>query len=510
MAASSQPLAVEAAIRVLRNGGNAIDAAVTATVVLSVVEPMSTGLGGDCFALMYIAKEQQFFALNGSGRAPTHASADDLLQQGFTHIPVESPHSVTVPGILHGLVQCLERFGTITLDQALGPAIACAEEGFPVSEIAAQQWSRAAPKLSRNAESARVYLPRGRAPRPGEVFRNPDLAQTLRLIAHYGTGVFYHGDIGQAIVASIQHLGGLLTLNDLKAHRSDWIKPLITSYRGHEVVELPPNTQGLSALIALNIVEGLPLAEMGHHSVDYLHNLIEAMKLALTDAQRYIADPNESLPLIELVSKSYAQTRRCEIHPMQALIPATPPRYSGDTVYVAVVDEQRNVVSMISSVYKLFGAGITVPGTGLVLQNRGACFTLEPNHPNRLGPGKRPYHTIIPAMILRSARPWVCFGVVGGMMQAQAHLQVVSNLVDFDMNPQAALDAPRFRILESGQIALEAGIAADVQKQLAARGHRLISNPTEEGFGGGQIIILSDDVLLGASDPRKDGCAIGY
>lgn len=510
MVASSQPLAVEAAIHVLRNGGNAIDAAVTATAMLSVVEPMSTGLGGDCFALMYIAKEHRLFALNGSGRAPSYASADDLIRQGLTHIPAESPHSVTVPGALHGLVQCLERFGTITLDQVLAPAIECAEGGFPVSELAAQQWSRAACKLSRHAESARVYLPHGRAPRPGEVFRNPDLAHTLRRIAHHGIAAFYHGDIGQAIAASVQHLGGSLTLNDLQAHRSDWVEPITTCYRGHDVVELPPNTQGLLALMALNIVEGFPLTQMGHHSVDYLHSLIEAMKLALTDAQTYIADPDEPLPLSKLISKSYAQTRRTQIYPTQPLIPVTLPPYSGDTAYVAVVDEQRNVVSMISSAYKLFGAGITVPGTGLVLQNRGACFTLEPNHPNRLGPGKRPYHTIIPAMMLRKGRPWACFGIVGGMMQAQAHLQVISNLVDFDMNPQAALDAPRFRILESGQLALEKGITADVQKQLAARGHRLTPNAAEEGFGGGQLIIISNDVLLGASDPRKDGCAIGY
>jgi gamma-glutamyltranspeptidase/glutathione hydrolase len=511
MAASSQPLAVEAAVNVLRQGGNAMDAAVTATAVLMVIEPMSTGLGGDCFALIYQASEQPLTGLNASGRAPRRASADAFIESGQDRVPLEGPLSVTVPGALAGLAQCLARHGTISLAQALAPAIFYAEGGFPVTEVTAQLWHRGAAKLARYAESTRVYLPHGQAPSPGQTFRNPDLARTLKLIAERGPEEFYRGEIGKAIAASVRDLGGVLSFEDLTSHTSDWCAPIKTTYRGQEIVELPPNNQGLAALIALNLAEGFPLLEMRHHSTAYLHTLIEAMKLALADAHAYIADPDEPIQLSALLSKQYAAQRRAEVSDLKALAaqPGTLPP-NGDTVYVAVVDEQRNAVSLISSLYKAFGSGITVPGTGLLLQNRGACFTLAPDHPNRLAPGKRPFHTIMPAMILREGKPWACFGVVGGMMQAQAHLQVVSNLIDFEMNPQAALDAPRFRILEDGHLALEAGIPESVGAELAARGHRLQTESTEEGFGGGQIILIAAETLYGGSDPRKDGCALGY
>lgn len=511
MAASSQPLAVEAAVNVLRSGGNAIDAAVTATAVLSVVEPMSTGIGGDCFALIYLAKEQRLIGLNASGRAPRSASAEAILERGLSKVPLEGPLSITVPGALDGLGQCLASCGTITLQQALEPAIYYAEHGFPVTEVAAQLWNRTTPKLMRNTESARVYLPNGRAPQPGERFRNPDLARTLRLIAGQGIDVFYNGQLGASIAKAVGDLGGMLSQEDLASRTSDWTEPVQTSYRGYDVIEMPPNNQGLTALMALNIVEGFALSGMVHNSSEYLHCLIEAMKLALQDGQTHIADPSVPIQLTELLSKSYAQRRRAEINSAAANSTSLRIQQShSDTVYVAVVDEQRNVVSMISSLFKAFGSGITVPGTGIVLQNRAAGFRLEPGHPNRWAPGKRPFHTIMPAMIMSDGQPWACFGAVGGLMQAQAHLQLVCNLIDFDMNPQAALDAPRFRVLEDGQVAIEAGISDTVQAKLAALGHQLQSESTEEGFGGGQIIVISGGALYGGSDPRKDGCAFGY
>ena len=511
MAASSQPLAVEAAINVLRGGGNAIDAAVTATAVLGVLEPMSTGLGGDCFALVYSAKERRLIGINASGRAPRSASAEALIQLGVRHVPLDGPLSVTVPGALDGLASCLTTYGTISLEQALAPAIFYAEDGFPVHEVAAQQWERSLAKLGRNEESSKVYLPQGRAPRPGEVFHNPDLALTLRLIAEQGPDVFYQGKLGEAISTAVLDLGGVMCPDDLKAHTSEWVEPIETSYRGYEIVEMPPNTQGLAVLIALNILEGYRLSEMGRDSSEYLHYLIEATKVALLDARARVADPREPIDTKQLLSKLYAEGRRSEIsQTMAAISQAALFGNQSDTVYIAVVDEQRNVVSMISSLFKAFGSGITVPGTGLLLQNRGACFSLEPDHPNVMAPGKRPFHTIIPSIIMRDRRPWACFGLVGGLMQAQGHVQVVSNLVDFDMNPQAALDAPRFRIFEDGRLGVEDNVPENVRDRLLRMGHNIKQDSTEDGFGGAQLILISGDTLQGASDPRKDGCAIGF
>jgi len=512
MVASSQPLAVAAAINTLRSGGNAIDAAVTATLVLMVVEPMSTGVGGDCFGLIYPVKEKRLIGLNASGRAPSGISVETLLQRGITRMPLEGPLSVTVPGALDGLAQCLARFGTITLREALLPAVFYAENGFPVSEIVAQMWESGANKLKNNPESKRVYLPNGRSPLAGELFRNPDLAHTLRLIGEQGRGVLYAGEIGEVLVRAVQELKGLLSLTDMSDHVSDWVEPIKTDYRGFEVFEMPPNNQGLAALLALNIVENYRLFEMGHNTAEYLHHLIEAMKLALADARDKIADAGEPINLDELLSEKHAQAQRALINPQTArnVVDRIAEREPGDTVYVAVVDEEGNVVSLISSLFKAFGSGVTAPGTGLLLQNRGSGFNLEPQHPNSVGPGKRPYHTIMPGMIMRDDRPWVCFGVVGGTMQPQGHLQVVCNLIDFNMDAQSALDAPRFRVLEDGKLALEDGIADNVRSQLCAMNHHIRSASTEEGFGGGQAILISEGTLYGGSDPRKDGCALGY
>ncbi|MBX3279317.1 MAG: gamma-glutamyltransferase [Acidobacteria bacterium] len=511
MAASSQPLAVEAAIDVLRRGGNAVDAAATATAVLSVIEPMSTGIGGDLFAIIWLARERRLIGVNASGRSSQLASPDALLAAGHQRVPMDGALSVTVPGALDGLDRCLATCGTIPLKEALAPAIEFAEHGFPVPEITAQMWARAARKLRQNDESARVWLPAQRAPLAGEIFRNPDLARTLRSIADLGCEYFYRGELAESIVKTVNELGGSMHINDLAAHSSDFVQPISTSYRDCEVVELPPNNQGLAALVALNIFESFNQSGIEHHSADHLHLMIEAMKLGLADSHAYVADPREPVALESLLSKQYAAERRKMISRDHALV-AHPghPDIAGDTVYVTVVDRERNVVSMISSVFKAFGSGVTVPGAGVVLQNRGACFTLEAGHPNRFGPGKRPFHTIIPALVMKHGVPWCSFGVVGGLMQAQAHLQVVNNLIDYGMNPQAALDAPRFRILESGAIALEDGISKNVCDALAARGHIIQADQTEEGYGGGQVILVADELLMGGSDPRKDGCAIGY
>jgi gamma-glutamyltranspeptidase/glutathione hydrolase len=511
MAASSHPLAVETAINTLRAGGNAVDAAVAATAVLGVVEPMSTGLGGDCFAIIYRADDGHLAAINGSGRAPASASADSLLGSGLDRVPLEGPLSVTTPGALDALSQSLATFGTMTLKETFADAIFHAENGFPVTEVAARMWKRSEDKLARNAESARVYLPKGRAPEPGEVFYNPDLAATLGSLSEGGPAAFYRGEIAKAIVAAIRRLGGSFDLEDLASHFSEWVKPLVSPFHLYEVVEMPPNTQGIAALVALNIVEGCALPEMGHNSPEYLHSLIEAMKVALTDVRNHVADPQEDIPLEDLLSKQRAENLRRQIAATaRGYAAAIDDRDHTDTVYVAVVDEQRNAVSMISSIYKAFGSGITVPGTGLLLQNRGACFSLDPGHPNRIGPGKRPLHTIIPAMILRDKKPWAVLGVVGGSMQAQGHLQVICNLIDFGMSPQAALDSPRFRILDDGSLTLEEAIPEAARSKLAALGHRINTEQTEEGFGGGQVILISEDALYAGSDPRKDGCAIGY
>jgi gamma-glutamyltranspeptidase / glutathione hydrolase len=512
MVASSQPLAVEAGIETLRSGGNAIDAAVTATFVLNVVEPMSTGIGGDCFAIIYLAKEKKLIGINGTGRSPAHISAEALIERGIKSMPVEGPLSITVPGALDGLAKCLKEYGTISLSEALAPAVYYAQQGFPVTEIIAGQWERASPKLKRNSESARVYLPGGQAPAVGQVFRNPDLEKTFRAISEQGTDVFYGGKIGESIASSVQDLNGFMTLSDLAEHASNLVKPIRCSYRDqYEIIQMPPNSQGLVALIALKILDGYRLHDMVHDSPEYLHHLIEAMTLALAEAHHNVGDPDDSTQIDELLSQQHAQTLRDRINAKEAGQKQV--RLSEghhDTVFVTAVDEQRNVVSMISSLFQAFGSGVTVPGTGIVLQNRGAGFTLEPNNRNTLRSRKRPYHTLMPGLVLRDGRPWACLGVVGGMMQPQGQVQVISNLIDFDMDPQSALDAPRFRMWEDHTIGLEEDLSNSVIRDLESLGHRIKAKTTAEEFGGGQVILIDDETLYGGSDKRKDGCASGY
>jgi len=510
MVASSQPLAVGAAIDTLRTGGNAIDAAVTATFVLNVVEPMSTGIGGDCFALIYLAREKKLIGINGTGRSPASISVAALIDRGLTNMPVEGPLSITVPGALEALTRCLQDYGTFSLSEALAPAISYAQQGFPVTEIIARQWAGASAKLRQNSESARVYLPGGKAPAAGEVFRNADLARTFEAISEQGIEVFYNGELAETIASSIQSLHGFIALSDLAEHTSELVTPIRCSYRDrYQIIEMPPNSQGLVALIALRVLDGYGLNCMDQGCTEYLHHLLEATKLGLSDAHNHVSDPDDPVQIEELLSDSHIEALRQKIVPNKAG-QVTPTSGQHDTVFVAAVDEQRNVVSMISSLYKAFGSGITVPGTGIVMQNRAAGFTLEPDRRHTLRSRKRPYHTLMPGMILRDDQPWACLGVVGGMMQPQGQVQVISNLVDFDMNPQSALDAPRLRVLEDQTIALEHGFSDSVIRELESIGHSLKPSTNEEEFGGGQVILIDGDTLYGGSDKRKDGCAIGY
>jgi gamma-glutamyltranspeptidase/glutathione hydrolase len=519
LVAASQPLAAQAGLRILHEGGNAIDAAVAAAAVLNVVEPMMTGIGGDVFAIVYLAREGALLGLNGSGRAPSGATTDHFASRGITRMPGGGIHSATVPGTVDGWDQLLRRAGTLSFAEVLQPAITYAGQGFPVSEIIASQWDESAGAL--DADARRTWLPDGRAPRAGSVFANPALARTLRLLAKQGRDAFYEGALAEAIVARSRALGGLFTLDDLAAHTSTWVEPIHTSYRGCEVYELPPNTQGLAALQMLNVLEGYDLAALGPRSADYWHLLIEAKKLAYADLDAHLADPAFApVPTDEMISKEYAARQRARIDPRRAAgrvasgIGAGVPRPrpgAGDTVYLAAADRWGNVVSLINSLYGLFGSGVGVGDTGILLHNRGALFSLDPAHPNRIEPGKRPYHTLVPAFAMRDGRPWLAFGVMGGDMQPQGHVQVLVNTIDFGMNVQAAGDAARCHHFQAANVvAVEAGFEPAVLQELAARGHRLARAP---GVYGGYQAIQVDSATgsyAGASDPRKDGLAIGY
>ncbi len=513
--ATSQPLASAAGLDVLRHGGNAIDAAVTAAAVLAVVEPTMTGPGGDVFAIVYDAKSKTLRGLNSSGRAGSGADADALLAAGVTTMPGEGGRAVTVPGAVAGWAELLERHGTIGLKAALAPAVSYARDGYPVAEIVADQWERAVDVVSDDPSAAAVFLPGGRAPRHGEIFRNPDLAKTLEEIGEGGRDAFYEGRIGAAIVAGVRQRGGFLTEADLANHVANWVEPIRTNYRGYEVCEMPPNTQGFVALEMLNILEGYDIASMGHNSAEYLHALVEAKGIAFADRSTHLADPGHvpASVLDALISKDYAAARRRDINPRRTVPQPAPGSFDGrdhgDTVYLAAADGQGNAISLINSLFGSFGSGVVAPGTGVVLHNRGAGFTLQPNHPNRLAPGKRPLHTLVPAFIMKDGKPLMPFGVMGGDNQAQAHAQIVVNLVDFGMNVQDAGDAARVRHGEEG-LAVESAIGERVRAALKERGHRLIDG---RGLMGGYQAVMIDPetgVLMGGSDPRKDGLAIGW
>ena len=522
--ATSQPLASAAGLRVLQQGGNAIDAAVTAAAVLSVVEPTMNGVGGDLFAIVYDAKTKTVRGLNASGRAAAAATPDEFRRRKLDEIPYRGVLSVSVPGVVDGWQELLSKHGTIPLGRAVEPAIGYAREGFAVSEIIALQWKAEEKLLSRDPAAAATFLPAGRTPVTGDVFRNPNLASTLEAIARGGRDAFYRGPIAQAIAADMKKRGGLLTTADLAAHRSDWITPLSTSYRGYEVLELPPNTQGVVALEMLNILEGFDVKALGHNSAAYLHLLVEAKRIAFADRAAWLGDLDAVPPdvLVRLKSKEYAAERRREIDPARAAssydplkrasrTPAMPepPAARGDTIYLTAADREGNVVSLIQSIYENFGAGIVAGETGIALHNRGSLFSLQAGHPNLLAPGKRPFHTLVPAMVLRDNRPWLSFGVMGGDMQPQGHVQVLLNLIDFGMNVQEAGEAARFRHSAAG-LALESAVSAEARAGLGARGHSVIGS--FGAFGGFQGILFDHrtGVMMGGSDPRKDGQAVGF
>ena len=523
--ATSQPLATAAGLRVLQSGGNAIDAAVTAAAVLSVVEPTMNGPGGDLFAIVYDAKTKSIHGLNASGRAPATATLDEFKRRGLQRVPLRGELSVSVPGVVDGWNELLTRHGTITLAQALQPAIGYARDGYAVSEIIAWQWREAADVLARDRNAAATFLPGGKPPSPGEVFRNPALATSLEQIARGGRDAFYRGPIAAAIGQDMQRRGGLLTAQDLAAHHADWVDPISTTYRGYEVLELPPNTQGIAALEMLNILEGYDLRALGHNTAAYLHLLVEAKRIAFADRDAWLGDPSTTpaAALQRMLSKDYAAERRHEIlddrtarevRPLSLSGRSTPdggdhPIAMGDTVYLTAADSAGNVVSLIQSLYETFGSGIVAGDTGIVLQDRGSLFSLTPGHPNQIAPGKRPFHTLVPAMVLKDGRPWLSFGVMGGDMQPQGHVQVLLNLIDFGMNVQEAGEAPRFRHTGNG-LALESAVSAEARFGLNARGHRLLDTPGV--FGGFQGILIdpATRVLMAGSDPRKDGMAAGW
>jgi gamma-glutamyltranspeptidase/glutathione hydrolase len=518
MIATSQPLATAAGLAVLERGGNAIDAAVTAAAVLNVVEPQMTGIGGDMFALVWSAKEHTLVGLNASGRAGSLMTRDALLARGHTKMPEETVEDVTVPGALSGWEALLHRFGTISLAQALQPAIGYAEEGFPVTPIIASEWASEVSKLQRDPGARATFLVDAtRAPHAGEWFRNPDLARTFRLIATQGADALYGGDLGRRIVERLHELGGYLTLDDLRQHRPEWVTPISASFHGYRVWELPPNGQGVATLEMLRILEPYDLRALGQNSAAYLHLLIETKKLAYADIARYVGEPSAMTIRPEaLLAERYVAARRAQIDSARAQDHATPGKAltASETIYLTVADSAGNMVSFINSLYDLFGSGVVVPGTGFALQDRGAGFTLEQGLANTVAPGKRPLHTIIPAFVthagaLGADEPWLSFGVMGGSMQPQGQVQVLVNLLVFGMDLQDAIDAARFRHLDGLRVALEPAIGDAVRRQLAALGHVIVPD-SAIAFGGAQAILRLPRGYAAGSDPRKDGMAAGH
>ncbi len=520
MAATSQPLAVAAGLQILEQGGNAADAAVAAAAALNVTEPTSTGIGGDCFALYYDAATRQVSALNGSGRAPAALTLERLEQEGFEReLPPFHPYTITVPGACAGWCDLVQMYGRLPLGTVLAPAIHLAEHGFPVAPITAYFWERGVERQLSQAPGGQELTIDGRAPRPGEIFRNPGLGRTFKKVVEGGKAAFYEGDIAVDLAATVQQAGGCLSLDDLAGHTSTWEQPISTTYRGVRVWECPPNGQGLAALLALNLLEGFEIQGSEPLSVGRLHLMIEAMRLAFADARWYVADSaSNPAPLVELLSKEYAAERRQLINPRRATLDQVrgAPVAASDTVYLSVVDGDGNACSFINSNYMGFGTGICPQGWGFTLQNRGHNFSLDPEHPNALMPGKRPYHTIIPAMATREdGSLFASFGVMGGFMQPQGHLQAAVGLIDDELDPQSALDRPRFCLPggeAAGEVALEEGIPGDVAAALRSMGHpvEVVSGHGRALFGRGQIIYRDPEqgVLWGGSDPRADGCAM--
>ncbi|MEX1309951.1 MAG: gamma-glutamyltransferase [Candidatus Sulfomarinibacteraceae bacterium] len=526
MVAAAHPLAVQIGLDVLKDGGSAVDAAIAVNAALAFMEPVSCGLGGDLFAMVWDPVTETLHGLNGSGRAPAALTADKVPAEPNGTIPVYSPYSWTVPGCVDGWFELHEKFGRLPIKRLLSPTIAAAREGAPVPRVIAAAWARGAASFKDMPGFAEVFIPGGKIPAEGDLFANPALADTLERIATGGRDAFYGGETARALVAFSDKVGGFFSLDDLADHSSEWVAPVSTTYRGHTVWELPPNGQGIAALQILNLLERYDLAAMGRDDADLWHLLIEAKKIAYADRARFYADPAFSeIPVAELISKAYAAERAKLIDMNRAAAsvdPGNPHLEHGDTTFLVAADASGQMVSLIQSNYTGFGSGYVVPELGFGIQDRGALFTLEEDHPNFLEPGKRPFHTIIPAFMGTDGVPNMAFGVMGGAMQPQGHIQIVINLVDFGMDLQEAGDADRFRhsgsssptgtvMTDGGTVHLESGVSTEIRRELMRRGHR-IQDLAAPGYGGYQAIRRNPEtgVYAGATESRKDGMAAGY
>lgn len=522
MVATSQPLATQVGLDVLKQGGNAIDAAIAANAMLGLVEPTGCGLGGDLFAIVWDAKSKKLYGLNASGRSPKSLTLDYLKRQGLNKIPAYGPLPVSVPGAVDGWFELHQRFGSLPMTRLMTPTIDYAKKGFPVSELIAWYMQRSASRLSQYPGFKKTYMPNGKAPVKGQIFKNPDLAATLEKIATGGRDAFYKGDIARTIASYMKERNGFLSYEDLASHTSEWVEPVSTNYRGYDIWELPPNGQGIAALQILNILEQYDIEGMGFGSVEYVHTFVEAKKLAFEDRAKYYADPSfNKIPVDWLISKEYAMERNKLIDHSKAGKRYDAGSYHGDTIYLTTADKEGNMVSLIQSNYRGMGSGMTPTGLGFILQNRGELFALQEGHFNAYAPGKRPFHTIIPAFVTRNGQPWLSFGVMGGGTQPQMHAQIVVNLIDFGMNLQEAGDAPRMLhsgsseptgelMRDGGYVSLENGFSAATRRALVQMSHTLTE--VSGSYGGYQAIMRDPQsgVYYGASETRKDGHAAGY
>ncbi|MCI0485151.1 MAG: gamma-glutamyltransferase [Blastocatellia bacterium] len=526
MAATSQPLATQVALDILKQGGSAVDAAIAANAMLGLVEPTGNGMGGDLFAIVWDAKTERLYGLNASGRSPYSLTLEHFKKMGLKRIPSHGPLPVSVPGCVDGWFELHRKFGKLPMTTVLAPTIQYAREGFPVSELIAYYMNVATRTLEKFPGFKETYMTvEGRTPRKGEIFRNPRLADTLEKIARGGRDVFYKGEIARAIDAYIKRNGGFLSYKDLADHKSEWVEPVSTNYRGYDVWEIPPNGQGIAALQMLNLLEGYDIKSFGFGSKEHIHYFVEAKKLAFEDRARFYADPDfNKIPVRELVSKDYANERRKLINPARAARrydAGNPALKEGDTIYLTVADREGNMVSLIQSNYRGMGSGMTPDGLGFILQDRGELFTLEEGQFNTYAPHKRPFHTIIPAFVTKDGKPFMSFGVMGGGFQPLGHVQIVMNIIDFGMGLQEAGDAPRIdhagsseptggRMTDGGEVSLETGFAYETIRELMKMGHRV--GYGMGGYGGYQAIMYDavNRVYYGASESRKDGQAAGY
>lgn len=522
MAATSHPLATQAALDILKAGGNAMDAAIAANAVLGLVEPTGNGMGGDLFAIIWDAKTEKLYGLNGSGRSPYNLSLDYFLEHNYKKIPSHGPLPVSVPGAVDAWFEINKKFGTMKMKEILQPAIDYANNGFPVTEVIAYYWQGGSKNLMKYPGFNETFMPNGKAPQKGDIFKNPRLAKTFETIAKGGRDAFYKGEIAQKIVAYMEAQGGFLSMRDFEDHHSDWVEPISVNYRGYDVWELPPNGQGTAALQMLNILENYDIASMGFGSDEYMHLFIEAKKLAFEDRAKYYSDMDfNKIPVEALISKEYAKERTALIQDYSARSYPAGELEMGNTIYMTVADKDGNMVSLIQSNYRGLGSGMTPGDLGFILQDRGELFSLDKNHMNVFEPHKRPFHTIIPAFITKDGKPFVSFGLMGGAMQPQGHTQIVVNLIDFGMNLQEAGDAPRIRhdgssqptgeiMTDGGVVNLESGFSFETLNALMHRGHSI--QFSKGGYGGYQAIMwdAKNKVYYGASESRKDGQAAGY